>query len=674
MTSARILLLEAAGPEAGAIAATAIGLGHQVYALTQDDYYATYSADLRNALSGCLLTDLSRPASSLDELVAYARKIRADAVLTTNEYLTPLLARACAALGLPGNDPDLAPAARNKATMHQALTRHGVPTPRTEMVASEAQLRHLCATGQIAFPCVVKPAEAAGSAGVTVVRDPSAIAAAWRTARTPRGMYGISLDTQVLIQEHVDGAEYSVESITQQGHTRHLCTTRKQVASGQHPIELGHSLPATLPPGIEHTVHRAVERAITAVGIRNGPSHTEVMVGEDGRCTVIEISARLGAGQIGFLIQHALGINPWSALLNTALGRPATLDATQSHYATVRFLTSPHAGRLRAVHGLPQRSPEVPDVRIRTAIGDRVRKAQDNRSRIGHLIVTGPNAEHVERHADQLMADVRIEVDPKPNTASTTRHVPISAPEFDALYSSQTGGGGVATVMRIVDPLLPIRVEPFSFLSADLLHHLSNELALQRGQLLTDLGCGRGGPGLWLAHLARVRLIGVDFSAVAAAEADRRAAAFGMDGTARFIVADLTAIGLADRSADAAVSIDAFQYAAPAAVLGETRRILRPGGRLVLTGWHPRKPGDRRLPQRHRTTDWPKLLRRAGFTPIRCVANPDWTATYLAIYQVALTLGDPGDDLGLAGLQQEAARRLPTAHLLHRVAVTAVAS
>jgi SAM-dependent methyltransferase len=107
--------------------------------------------------------------------------------------------------------------------------------------------------------------------------------------------------------------------------------------------------------------------------------------------------------------------------------------------------------------------------------------------------------------------------------------------------------------------------------------------------------------------------VGVDFSPVAIDQATRRAALFGATATARFIVGDLTSTSLPDAHADAAVSIDAFHFAADlAAAAAEARRILRPGGRLVLTNWQPKVTDDARLPPRLRI-DWPRLLRGAGF-------------------------------------------------------------
>jgi SAM-dependent methyltransferase len=187
------------------------------------------------------------------------------------------------------------------------------------------------------------------------------------------------------------------------------------------------------------------------------------------------------------------------------------------------------------------------------------------------------------------------------------------------------------------------------------------------------LGCGRGGPGLWLARETGVSLVGVDFSPVAIAQAAQRAAAFGLAGRARFAVGELTRTGLPEASADAAVSVDAFHFAAdPAAAAREALRILRPGRRLVLTNWQPKVPDDTRLPARNRI-DWPPLLRSAGFAEIELAARPEWQDLYTRVYRVALDLGDPGGDAVLADLQHEARLRLPLADLSRRVVVTATA-
>jgi ubiquinone/menaquinone biosynthesis C-methylase UbiE len=247
-----------------------------------------------------------------------------------------------------------------------------------------------------------------------------------------------------------------------------------------------------------------------------------------------------------------------------------------------------------------------------------------------------------------------------------------SAADFDQAFSA-SASPGIRRVWELAEPDLPAQIEPFSFVSAGLLRHVLHAADLAPDQTLVDLGCGRGGPGLWLAREAGALLVGVDFSPVAVDQAAHRAALFGLAGRARFAVGDLVQTGLPAAAADAAVSIDAFHFAAdPAAAAAEARRILRPGRRLVLTNWQPKVPGDPRLPGRSRI-DWPPLLRGAGFTGIEMEARPEWQDTFTRVYQVALGLGDPGDDALLADLQAEARQRLPLAGLHDRVTVIATA-
>lgn len=422
-----VLLLDAAGPEAGLLATAAAARGHQVHAASTAAAYADYGPELKGLLAGRVITDFARPGQALDEIAAFARRRGVGAVLTVNEYLTELAAQLCAELGVPGNDPVRAGVARDKAAMAGAFTAAGVRAPHTVLVRSDAELRAALADPRVGFPCVVKPLAGAGSAGVTVVSDPDGASAAADVAREVLGMYGSGGGSGVLVQAYATGTEYSVESFTQDGATTHLAVTRKQVTGGAKRVETGHSLPVSLPPAVEGAVYREVEAAIRAAGIRHGASHTEVIVSADGRCTVIEIGARLAAGQIGVLIQQALGINVWAALLDVALGRQAALAPSTRGYAAVRFVTSPHTGRLTSLYGFPRTGPGVPFVRWRAAIGGLVHEPGANGHRLGSFVVTGLDADEVEERADALLRRVHIHVEPAPENTGQVRPASTSA-------------------------------------------------------------------------------------------------------------------------------------------------------------------------------------------------------------------------------------------------------
>ncbi|GAA3838928.1 ATP-grasp domain-containing protein [Streptomyces coacervatus] len=410
MTGVAVLLLDAAGPESGAIIRAAASRGHRVYAAAAPAEFAAYSGELKALLTGRVLTDFTRPAQAVEEIAAHARRHGIGAVLTVNEYLTELAALVCAELGLPGNDPARVHAARNKAAMAQALAAAGVRTPHTRLIRDDRELQ--ATLDEVGLPCVIKPVAGAGSCGVTVAASPAAAAAAAEAARTAGRPYGGEDGAHILVQAYAPGTEYSVESVTQAGTTTHLAVTRKLVTGGARRVETGHSLPAHLPAPVEAAVHREVHAAIHAVGIHDGASHTEVIVDATGECTVIEIAARLAAGQIGILIQHALGIDIWAALLDVALGRPAALTPTTHRHATVRFLTSPYAGRLQSFSGLPTQGPGVPFVRWRAPLGSQVLQPGANAHRLGSFVVTGEGAAEVEERAVALLQQVRIHVDP----------------------------------------------------------------------------------------------------------------------------------------------------------------------------------------------------------------------------------------------------------------------
>jgi ubiquinone/menaquinone biosynthesis C-methylase UbiE len=247
-----------------------------------------------------------------------------------------------------------------------------------------------------------------------------------------------------------------------------------------------------------------------------------------------------------------------------------------------------------------------------------------------------------------------------------------TAAGFDEGFAAIAVSPGIRRVWEMVDPDLPPQIEPFSFISVALLRHVAHALALSPGETLVDLGCGRGGPGLWLAQSQGAFLIGVDFSAVAVQQASDRAALFGLADTAHFVVGDLAATGLPDATADAVVSIDALHLAADLTAAGrEVLRILRPDHRLVLTSWQPRTPHeDSRLPSRLRI-DWAAALRSVGLVDLEVESRPEWHALFTRVYRVALDLGAPGEDVALARLQDEARQRLPIAALVDRVMVTA---
>jgi 2-polyprenyl-3-methyl-5-hydroxy-6-metoxy-1,4-benzoquinol methylase len=129
---------------------------------------------------------------------------------------------------------------------------------------------------------------------------------------------------------------------------------------------------------------------------------------------------------------------------------------------------------------------------------------------------------------------------------SPTSPTPPVLEEFDLLHETASHPLLADLVHRAMGDDYPVDVDPSSSCTQSLLTHIREMLALRPGDLLVDLGCGRGGPGLWLARETGARLVGLDFSPKGIALATRTAERFALLTPAQFRVASFDSTGLPD--------------------------------------------------------------------------------------------------------------------------------
>ena len=179
----------------------------------------------------------------------------------------------------------------------------------------------------------------------------------------------------------------------------------------------------------------------------------------------------------------------------------------------------------------------------------------------------------------------------------------------------------------------PEEAEPSSFVTLTDLELVSRLLHVMPGQTIIDLGCGRGGPGMWVARKIGADLVGIDISRVGVEHATHRVSSFGLDGHARFQVADFTDTGVPDAAFDGAISIDSLWVIQDkAAALSEVARILHPGARFVFTTWEARKV----MVDPLYIMDYHPLLGDAGFEIEVYDETPEWEERQQAVYDKAL--------------------------------------
>jgi SAM-dependent methyltransferase len=231
---------------------------------------------------------------------------------------------------------------------------------------------------------------------------------------------------------------------------------------------------------------------------------------------------------------------------------------------------------------------------------------------------------------------------------------PRSPEYFDGWYADKADTTQVAEIMNR-HMGLPPDAQAGSVPSMAI-GEIVEALRLQPDDVLLDLACGRGWYGLEIAATAGARLIGVDFSAEAVRQAADQARVRGSD--AEFMVGELTASGLPDRSVNAVLCTDSIQFPEePNAAYRELRRVLVPGGRVVLTSWEPVLPGDERLSERMRRVDLGAGLRGAGFVDVEVMDRPQWLKCERAMWDEAIAL-DPEAGPALRAFHDEGVRSL----------------
>lgn len=248
----------------------------------------------------------------------------------------------------------------------------------------------------------------------------------------------------------------------------------------------------------------------------------------------------------------------------------------------------------------------------------------------------------------------------------------LAADVFDEVFARVAEAPHTNELFDQVLGPFPAGVEPFSLVPRAGLDRILAELRLGRGEHLLDLCCGRGGIGLWFASVSDARLTGVDFSAAAIAGASRRTEAFLPRSRASFIVADAADTALPANSVDAVVCIDSLQFAPDkTALLREVARVLRPGGRVVVTTWERRggKPAD--LPANYTIADAGALAEAAGLRVLAREERDDWQEQERAFYQRVIAEDSDTAEPALRLLAQAGRDLLPYSASVRRLLLAA---
>lgn len=266
------------------------------------------------------------------------------------DWPVAIAARVATRLGLPHPvEPAAAALATNKLRQREQFARHGVPHARYEMCATLEAAE--AAAERLGYPCVLKAPDRQGQKGLAFVAAEGQLDAAFTLARAAaRSGY-------VLVEEAVAGREVTVNAFSLDGRFHPLTVTDRLVAEPPaFGVALAHVWPSSLDPEQIGAAVEAAGAAAASLGIRDGPTYTQVLVAGEGP-RVGELAARLGGGHDAELCAAALGVDLNGLALSAALGEQVGEDALRpvptAGGACVRFLVAP-PGLLEAVDGVDE--------------------------------------------------------------------------------------------------------------------------------------------------------------------------------------------------------------------------------------------------------------------------------------------------------------------------------
>ena len=292
-------------------------------------------------------------------------------------------------LGLVGISEDTALKATNKAFMCDALRGAGVPVPLYFRVKGKDAFKEAVEKVRVAgYKCIVKPADNSGSRGVDLLKEDADLDIAYDyTVHYSRG-------GEIVVEEFMEGPEVSVETLAVDGDVHVIQITDKLTTGAPYFVEMGHSQPSQ---HSEETRKRIAEVAVAAnkaIGIQNGPSHTEIKVTKDGP-KIVELGARLGGDCITtHLVPLSTGVNMVECSIRIALGEKPDLEPKWNKGSAIRYVKT-GIGTVKEIKGVDdaEKINGVVQVSIVHGVGEQVGEIKSSVDRTGFVVAQAEDAQ-----------------------------------------------------------------------------------------------------------------------------------------------------------------------------------------------------------------------------------------------------------------------------------------
>lgn len=351
---------------------------------------------------------------SEEEMVAIAKQEQIDGVIhPCSEVSMNVMGRIHDELNLSGVSRKQAVVATNKHLMREAFKKGDAPSPISILAksAEDAWEQFMAMPGD----AILKPSRNSGSRGIAKVSKGSN-GVSEVSKEDFYKLYDIALeesrDNSVLIEQFIEGPEFSVEIIVWEGKVNVLTVTDKKTTEAPHFVELGHNQPSCFPEETVALIKDAAVRGVKALGVDKCACHAEVKV-QDGKAYLMEIGARMGGDFISTVLTRlSTGIDMVAAAIDCALNiEPDLTPKAAPQGVCIRYFC-PKPGKLVSISNTEVLDdPRVHEWEIYHQVGDEIPEVTSSLCRSGHVIVTEETPQKAIAYAESLLNEVKMETE-----------------------------------------------------------------------------------------------------------------------------------------------------------------------------------------------------------------------------------------------------------------------
>lgn len=342
-----------------------------------------------------------------ETMLKIARDEHVDGVIhPCSEVSMAVMGRINDELGLSGISREQAICATNKHLMRKAFEKGNAPSPKS-ILAQDAEDAWSRLQNEFDTDAILKPSRNSGSRGIAKVSrnmDKGDFIRAYDEALSE------SRDHSVLIEQFIEGPEFSIEMIVWQGEIHVLTVTDKKTTGAPHFVELGHNQPLCFSDTDVETLKAAAVAGVRALGVNNCACHAEAKL-MNGKAYLMEVGARLGGEFISTELTHlSTGIDMVAAAIDVALGVEPDLSAKEEPKGVCIRYFCPKPGKLVSISNTEVlNNPHVYLWEIYPKEGDVIPAVTSSLCRSGHVIVTEKTPQKAIELAERLIESVKFE-------------------------------------------------------------------------------------------------------------------------------------------------------------------------------------------------------------------------------------------------------------------------